>query len=487
MFKRFLALAVAIALFCLGALAESVPAETAPDGFSFSGGSGRVIISCPAIWESEGRTMARIVFSSPNYPTLQSEGVAYAATHEGKTSVFEIPVTLNQDMEVVGTTTAMSQPHDVTYTIRVSVGEAAPAAEAAPAEAPAPVTDKAPVEGLDWVRRMPLTYAEGFSVDEYAGGYTLIDIVDGDRILLLPDGADAPDNLPADVLAIHRPEHIYLAATSAMALFARLDALGCVRASSLEAEDWSVEAARAAMEAGEMTFAGKYSEPDYELLIQLGCDLAVESTMIFHTPKVKEMLESLGIPVIVDRSSYEPHPLGRTEWIKLYGALVGREEAAEAFFAEKEALISQYADYPNSEKTVAFFYMSSDGSVVVRNSTDYVPRMIEIAGGRYALSDIVDPDSSRSSVSTTMEQFYAAAVDADYLIYNTSIASPLNSLADLYALSPLFADFKAVKEGNVWCAGKNLYQETDDVGELIADIHNMIAGEGEMRFLTRVE
>ena len=487
MFKRFLALAVALVLFCLGALAESVSAETAPDGFSFSGGSGRVTISCPAIWESEGRTMARIVFSSPNYPTLQSEGVAYAATHEGKTSIFEIPVTLNQDMEVVGTTTAMSQPHDVTYTIRVSVGEAAPAAEAAQAEASAPVTDKAPVEGLDWVRRMPLTYAEGFSVDEYAGGYTLIDIVDGDRILLLPDGADAPDNLPADVLAIHRPKNIYLAATSAMALFARLDALGCVGASSLEAEDWSVEAARAAMEAGEMAFAGKYSEPDYELLIQLGCDLAVESTMIFHTPKVKEMLESLGIPVIVDRSSYEPHPLGRTEWIKLYGALVGREEAAEAFFAEKEALISQYADYPNSEKTVAFFYMSSDGSVVVRNSTDYVPRMIEIAGGRYALSDIVDPDSSRSSVSTTMEQFYAAAVDADYLIYNTSIASPLNSLADLYALSPLFADFRAVKEGNVWCAGKNLYQETDDVGELIADIHNMIAGEGEMRFLTRVE
>ncbi len=487
MVKRFLTLAVAVALLCLGALAEGVAAETAPDGFTFSGGSGRVTISCPAIWESEGRTMARIVFSSPNYPTLQSEGVAYAATHEGKTSVFEIPVTLNQDMEVVGTTTAMSQPHDVTYTIRVSVGEAAPSVEAAQAEAPAPVTDKAPVEGLSWVRRMPLTYAEGFSVDYYEGDYVLIDIVDGDRILLLPDGADVPDGLPADVLAIHRPKNIYLAATSAMALFSRLDALGCVKASSLEAEDWSVEAARAAMEAGEMTFAGKYSEPDYELLIQLGCDLAVESTMIFHTPKVKEMLESLGIPVIVDRSSYEPHPLGRTEWIKVYGALVGREDAAEAFFAEKAALISRYADYPNSEKTVAFFYMSSDGSVVVRNATDYVPRMIEIAGGRYALSDIVDPDSSRSSVSTTMEQFYAAAVDADYLIYNTSIASPLKSLDDLFALSPLFADFKAVKAGNVWCAGKNLYQETDDVGELIADIHNMIAGEGEMRFLTRVE
>lgn len=480
--RRIFALILALLLAGLCALAEA-----APDGFTFSGGSGRVTITCDAVWEADGQTMARIVFSSPNYPTLQSGGVTYEARHEGKTSIFEIPVTLNQDMEVVGTTTAMSQPHDITYTIRVSVGEAVPEAATEAVEGYVPITDKAPVEGLTWKRRMPLTYAENFSVDYYEGGYVLIDVVDGDRMLLLPDGAEDPADLPADVLAIHRPQNIYLAATSAMALFARLDALDALGASSLEASDWSVEAAREAMEAGEIAFAGKYSEPDYELLIQLGCDLAIESTMIFHTPKVKEMLENLGIPVFVDRSSYEPHPLGRTEWIKLYGALTGREDAAEAFFAEKEALIAAYAGYPNSEKTVAFFYMSSDGSVVVRNSTDYVPKMIEIAGGRYALSGVVDPDSSRSSVSTTMEQFYAAAVDADYLIYNTSIANPLGSLDDLFALSPLFADFKAVKEGNVWCAGKDLYQETDDVGEFIADIHNMITGEGEMRFLTRVE
>ena len=77
-------------------------------------------------------------------------------------------------------------------------------------------------------------------------------------------------------------------------------------------------------------------------------------------------------------------------------------------------------------------------------------------------------------------------MDADYLIYNANIASPLDSMDALLGLSPLFADFKAVKEGNVWCTGKDLYQETDDVGELIADIHNMITGEGEMRFLTHL-
>ena len=83
------------------------------------------------------------------------------------------------------------------------------------------------------------------------------------------------------------------------------------------------------MESGAMTFAGKYSEPDYETLVDGDCDLAIESTMILHTPKVQEMIEDLGIPVFVDYSSYESHPLGRTEWIKLYGALLNKEEEAD--------------------------------------------------------------------------------------------------------------------------------------------------------------
>ena len=69
-----------------------------------------------------------------------------------------------------------------------------------------------------------------------------------------------------------------------------------------------------------------YSEPDYEMLVDQDCDVAIESTMILHTPKVQEMIEDLDIPVFIDRSSYETHPLARTEWIKLYGAMLDKEE-----------------------------------------------------------------------------------------------------------------------------------------------------------------
>ena len=87
-----------------------------------------------------------------------------------------------------------------------------------------------------------------------------------------------------------------------------------------------------------------------------------------------------------------------------------------------------------------------------------------------------------------MEEFYATAVDADYLIYNGTIDGQVSSIADLESKSDLFAEFKAVKDGNVWYTGKNLYQATDTVGELIGDIHHMLTDgdESQMTFLEKM-
>ena len=187
------------------------------------------------------------------------------------------------------------------------------------------------VSGLTWESELPVEYADQFTVDFYEGGYALIQIVDGGAFLLVPEGMDAPDGLSADVCVLKKPiDRMYLAATSAMALIDAVDGLGSVRLSSVDKSGWYVENAVTAMEKGDILFGGKYSEPDYELMVSEGCDLAVESTMIYHSPKVKEMIELLGIPVLVDSSSRESHPLGRSEWMKLYGVLLDRVDEAEA-------------------------------------------------------------------------------------------------------------------------------------------------------------
>ena len=354
--------------------------------------------------------------------------------------------------------------------------------------APALAEEHPEIPGLQYESSMELRYATQFAVDYYEGGYKLLSIGDGAKYLLVPEGKETPAGLDASIVVLQQPlDSIYLAASATMALFDSLDALDAIRLSALQASGWYIENAAQAMEEGRILFAGKYSEPDYEMLIDEACDLAIESTMILHTPKVQEMIELLGIPVFIDYSSYEMHPLGRMEWIKLYGAMLNLEDKATAFFDEQTVVMDELSGFENTGKTVAFFYLSSDGSVVVRGSSDYVSKMIEIAGGRYIFNDIDDPESNRSSISISMEEFYAAAVNADYLIYNASIDNPLDSIDALLGKSQLFADFKAVKEGNVWCTGKYLYQATDIVGELITDIHLMLLGETDgMTFIYKL-
>lgn len=346
------------------------------------------------------------------------------------------------------------------------------------------------IQGLTYEKTLALEYAEGFDVFYYKDGYVLVDVHDSIKYLAVPEGKVVPEGLDESIVMIPKsPDTIYLAATSAMALFDSLGCMDAIKMSGTQASGWYIEHAVDAMESGEMVFAGKYSEPDYELLVDQGCDLAIESTMILHTPKVKEMLEMLGIPVFIDRSSYENHPLGRTEWIKLYGALMGKDEEAAAFFDSQTVVIEELKDFPNTEKTVAFFYVSTDGTIVVRKSKDYIPRMIEIAGGKYVFDQLENTQSESAAVSLTMEEFYATAVDADYFIYNSSIDNEIKSVDELIGKNPLFAEFKAVKEGNVWCTGKYLYQATDIVGNLIQDIHLMLIDDEQedMTFLYKVD
>ena len=351
-----------------------------------------------------------------------------------------------------------------------------------------PAYAAAEILGLTWERSMEKIYATEFNVDYYEGGYALIEVIDSASYLVVPEGMPVPEGFDGNIRVLRQPlDRIYLQATSGMALIDRLDALDSIRLVGTRQNGWYVDNAVQAMEDGKILFSGSYSEPDYELMINEGCDLAIESTMILHTPKVQEMIEMLGIPVFIEHASYEDHPLGRTEWIKVYGVLLDKEEEAEAFFNAQASVIDEFAGIENTGKTVAFFYIASDGSVNVRASSDYVPAMIEIAGGNYIFEDISEPGSNRSAVGLTMEEFYNAAVNADYLVYNATIDDPIYTIDELIAKDGLFADFKAVQNGNVWCTGKYLFQATDIMGTLIVDFNHMLTGQDDMTFLYKLD
>lgn len=328
-------------------------------------------------------------------------------------------------------------------------------------------------------RSLELKYATQFAVDYYEGGYALISITEGGKYLVVPENMETPADLDSDIIVLKQPlDHIYLVATSAMDLFRAIDGIDNIRLSGTDADKWYIDEAREAMESGKMLYAGKYNTPDYEVILENECDLAVESTMIYHTPEVQEKLEEFGIPVLVERSSYESHPLGRTEWIKLYAVLLGKEKEAEEYFDRQMERLEEVIGAEKTGKTVAFFYISSNGYVNVRKTGDYVAKMIELAGGEYVFGDLGN-DNSLSTMNMQMENFYAGAKDADYLIYNSTIDSELETIDDLLEKSHLLADFKAVKEGNVWCTKKNLFQETTGLADMILDMHKMMTEEDD--------
>ena len=332
--------------------------------------------------------------------------------------------------------------------------------------------------GMKYDHSLELQYADQFAVDYYEGGYALITIAGDERFLLVPEDKEAPEGLDADISVIQKPvQNIYLVATSAMDLFCALDGLDSISLSGTNADGWYIDKAIKAMEDGDIAFAGKYSAPDYELILSKNCDLAIESTMIYHQPEVQEKLEKFGIPVLVEHSSYESHPLGRTEWIKLYGVLLGKEDQAQKLFQEQVDKLKSVEDSENTGKTVAFFYINSMGAANVRKSNDYVSKMIELAGGEYIFHDPAEDDNALSTMNMQMEEFYAKAKDADYIIYNSTIDGELDSIDELLAKSSLLADFKAVKDGNVWCTGKNLFQETMGLATMIEDIHTMLTSD----------
>lgn len=336
-------------------------------------------------------------------------------------------------------------------------------------------SDEAPyIEGLHFKEEVSLDYAECFSIYRYEEDYSVIEVNDGRNYLVVPEDAAIPEGTEGYFIIKKPVLNIYLASTSTMALFNAMDSLDAVGMTSLRAKDWHIDNVVSAMEDEEILFAGKYSEPDYELLLDENCNLAIENTMILHTPEVQEKLEELGITVFIDCSSYEEHPLGRSEWIKVYAELTDRQEEAELFFRAQKDVVDSLAQYENTKKTVAYFYINESGSVVVRKSSDYIPKMIEIAGGHYIFENLGDDEeSASSSTNITMEEFYNQAKDADYLIYNATIDNPLNSIDELIGKNALFSEFKAVKNDNVWCTEKNMFQATDVIGNIINDYHTV--------------
>ena len=340
-------------------------------------------------------------------------------------------------------------------------------------------------------KKIQTSYASQFCIYEYQDGISLIDICGKEKYLVVPKeeyNGGLKEAAKVNAVIPRGIENIYLASSSAYSLWDAIGAEDKLGFSSIKENDWYISKASNAMKSGRLVYAGKYRMPDYELLLKSGCKLAIESTMILHVPKVKEKLEQLGISVFTDYSSYEDNPLGRLEWIKVYGEISGCQEKALSFFDSQIELLkksipdSALKNNGSSKKIAAsYFYINTRGMAIVRGSENYISNMLRYAGAEYLCPKIKkDSDlKSRPTLSVSMEEFYKASKTADFLFYDGNIDSSCTNLSMLKEKNPLLAEFDAVKKSNVWCAKKTIYQDTAQITKIILDVNKIFSGGGE--------
>ncbi len=462
---------------------------------SLEGGTGRAQVASPAAVNVEdGAITLTLVWSSSNYDLMVVDGTEYAPTTTEGGSTFDIELPeLMDSLAVQAETTAMGDPHLIEYTIELDTGSIAPADGSAEPQAAAVGESSAAASGanvadfhntdlgcgLEPTGSLELQYATNFTVDTFEGGLRLICIANGERFLVVPEGSTTPDGLADDIAVIQLPlDNVYLVSSSVACLIDELGAIDAIGTTSIKQDGCPIEGLARAYEAGTVSYGGSYDTPDFELIAGTGCTLAIENTMINHNPDAKQKLQDLGITVLTEQSSREPEALGRLEWIKLFGVLFGKEAEADAFFAQAAERVEAVAANEPTGKTVAFFYINSNGAAVTRRSGDYVAQMIELAGGTYLFSDLTGEDgTSSSTVTLEMEEFFATARDVDVIIYNSTIDGSVSSLSDLLAKNQLLEQFSAVQEGNVWTTDQNMYQQMTNTAGIITDIHNVLVGD----------
>ena len=445
---------------------------------TLTGGSGKATVESPAeVVTSESGNTVKLVWSSSNYDYMLVDDVRYDNEADADSnSVFTIPFAeFDKPFNVIGDTTAMSTPHEIEYELTVfSEGKGTSVQEKKESTVGNKKADKnedSSFGDLTFESSYPLDYAREYSVDFYVDSdsneYAAITIGSGDskQCFLKPiKGAhERPKGVSDDIKYLPDISKTYLVSTSVMDMVCQIDALKSIALSGTKAKDWYISAAKAAMKSGEIIYAGKYSAPDYELLLSSGCNFAIENTMIYHNPEVKEKLEEIGIPVMVERSSYEENPLGRLEWIKLYGILFDKQDVAEAYFNQQVARVDKIGQLQSTGKKVAFFSV---------NAT-----MISMAGGHYVPDDIsVTEDNALSTMKITTEDFYIRALEADVLIYNSTIEGEIESLDELIVLEQSLGDFKAIKQKNVYCLREGYFQKSTNVAEFIEELNEILEG-----------
>lgn len=210
-----------------------------------------------------------------------------------------------------------------------------------------------------------------------------------------------------------------------------------------------------------------FTDPDVATGIKDGAIADCGSSMTPTVEKVIEMqpdgillspyqdatygqITKLNIPIIECADYMEYTPLGRAEWVKFYGLLLGREQEAEAIFnqvAQSYNAIKQHAAQA-TRRPMVLTEMVISGVWNVPGGQSYMARILQDAGATYPWAG----DKSTGSLNLDFNQVLAVAQQADVWLIKSFYIHTYDDLKASYALND---QFRAFKERKVYVCDTN--------------------------------
>ena len=287
-------------------------------------------------------------------------------------------------------------------------------------------------------------YAKGFEIVHYPN-CTAITIADPwdttsilQRYILVGKGTPLPDNLPSGTVVRTPVENIIMYTTIHVSIWEEMGALEDI-IGICEPEYLTSANARSLIADGKISDCGKAASPNVEKIIDIGGEIIVASP--FEHSGYGQA-EKLGIPIFESADYMENHPLGRVEWLKVFGLLSGRKQVADSLFNETCSRYNALKEVASKvEKRPRLLSERKYGSTwFIAGGASYMAKMYEDAGADYIFSS----NGSTGSVPFSFENIYDAGWDADIWMfkYGMDRAMTYDDLRSEYKPYEDFAPFK---------------------------------------------
>jgi iron complex transport system substrate-binding protein len=289
-------------------------------------------------------------------------------------------------------------------------------------------------------------YARCFSLEEKEGGYllSLTDPWREGRVLeqyWLQEEDQAYKN-PEEVITIKVPvETIVASSTTHAGFMTHLDADDLLMGMN-NPERLYDSVLYDRYLSGELLKMGRDLEYNLEYLISAHPSVILQTGIDGQFKPDNRLLES-GIPVLYILEWMESTPLGRAEWIKVFGVLTGRGALADSLFAQiEDSYLSLCAKVDsNARRRKVFTGTDFKGTWYVPGGRNYLANFFQDAGLEYPWASV---DQS-ASLALSFEAVHNQAGDAPLWI-----GVAVDSISQLLAIEKRYANFRAVQEKQVY-------------------------------------